>query len=117
MLAGEARGALFEIGKTAARPHVGYALQGGADFRAVGAQQLGLFVGGLAPLASPLLGSLLVVSPIAVTLLSTDLAGAASMSVSWPLGIPAGTRAFFQAFVVDPAGSFVASPGLAAVGS
>lgn len=77
----------------------------------------GIWIVGLTAVNLPLLGGLLVPAPTVVLPLSTDAAGAASLPLVWPAGLPPGAQLVFQTWLTDPgaAQGLAASNGLAAV--
>lgn len=80
-------------------------------------QQMCLVVVGLTPLAYPLLGQMLLVSPLTTVMAVTNASGAFTFNLRWPSGLPSGTRIFFQALAATAPATIVASNGVAVVGS
>lgn len=72
---------------------------------------------GIDSACSPALGQTLLLAPIVTSWTPTDASGGATFSFTWPPGLPAGTRAYFQSWILDGAGGFSASNGIAAIGS
>ena len=72
------------------------------------------FVLGLAKLQAPFKGGTLVPSPDLYAPVPVNGTGQASVSFTWPVGIPAGLPTYYQVWVVDPSGpkGFAASNGL-----
>jgi hypothetical protein len=56
---------------------------------------------GAAEVALPLFEGILIPSPDLVLALATDVAGNASVPLSWPTALPSGSQLFFQAWVVQ----------------
>jgi probable HAF family extracellular repeat protein len=71
---------------------------------------------GIAPLAAPFKGGILVPTPTIVVALGTDAGGELDLPATWPMGLPSGLQVYFQAWIVDAAGpaGFAASNGLRA---
>ena len=72
------------------------------------------YVLGLSKLQAPFKGGTLVPSPDVYAPVPVNGTGQASVSFTWPVGIPAGVPTYYQVWVVDPVGpkGFSASNGL-----
>ena len=78
--------------------------------------QVCVLVAGTESGCAPVLGQTLTVLPIVSAWTLTDAGGSAGFPFTWPNGLPPGTRACFQTWILAAGGGFSASNGLAAVG-
>lgn len=84
--------------------------ENGLDLSGAAPSAAATLVFGLTVLNAPFKGGLLVPAPLLLLPLGTDAAGVAALPFEWPVGVPAGTELYFQAWVPDAGAPF----GLAA---